>query len=160
MWCLARPQITGFFIQSPCIRGNIIYQLQHRILQHTLWGNALGLSMEKNCSPIKDFYLLFLPSSLFLSANFAACYRMLWVGYSHFSPALCQNLQEIKPTSIPCLRKRCVQIHNISWAHSHIIKVIFHLPAFYQIMNHFYTDPPRLLCSGQGAFKLGGHQVQ
>lgn len=103
--CLhSRPQITGFFIQSPCKRGNIIQQLQQRIPRHTL-RKCIGTINEKNCPPAKIF-LLFLSGSLFLSENFASCYRMLWVGHSHFSPAPCQNIQEIKPTSIPCLQKR------------------------------------------------------
>lgn len=64
--CLySRPQITGFFIQSPCIRGNIIYQLQHRILQCTPWGNALGISTEKNCPPAKIFIFSFYQAPYF-----------------------------------------------------------------------------------------------
>lgn len=125
----------------------------------TPWGKCTGMPMEKNC-PQQRFYLLFLPSPFFPSENFASCYIRLWVRHSYFSLAPCHSIPEIKPTSVRVYkRKRHVPIHTISWAPSHIIKVIFNLPAFYQAMNHFYTDPPRLLCSGQRAFRVCGHQV-
>lgn len=111
----------------------------------TPWEDAWGLSVEKNWLPAK--ILPSLPTKLlFLSENSASCQKTLCVGHSHFSLAPCQDFQEINLLQFHAYkRKRHVRIHTISWAHSPIIKVIFNLPAFYQTMNHFYTDRP--LCA-------------
>lgn len=116
--------------------------IKQRIPRHSL-GKCIGTISGKEPSPSKDFVCWF-SQAHYLPENFAPSYIMLWLEQSHFSLALCQNIQEIKPTSIPCLQKRgYVWIHTISWAHNHIIKVIVNLSAFYQTMNHFYTDPPQ-----------------
>lgn len=52
-----RPQITGFFIQSPCIRGNTVQQLQQRIPRHIL-GKCIGHSWQRTV-PSKDFVFSF-----------------------------------------------------------------------------------------------------
>lgn len=66
----------------------------------------------KGTVPQQRVYLLILPSPLFLSENFASYYIMLWVGHSHFSLAPCQNIQKIKPTSIPCLQKKRIRTNS------------------------------------------------
>lgn len=106
----------------------------------TPWKNALGTSVEKNWAKV----LSSLPTKLlFLSESVAFYYILLWVRHSHFSLAPCQDMQKINLLQF-CVykRKRHERIHNISWAHRHIIKVIINLPAFYQAMNHFTLTSP------------------
>lgn len=106
----------------------------------------------KELSPSKNFYLLFLPGSLFLSENFASCYRMLWVGHSHFSPTPCQNIQEIKPTSIPCLQKRetCTNSYHKLGSQPHYKS---HIPPACILSNHesFLHWSPKILVFWPGS---------
>lgn len=147
-----RPQITGFFIQSLSTEGHAAEDSQ----PHP-WNTQWGRQWKRTI--FSGNFIFCLLSSSFPSENVASCSRMLWVGHSYFSPALCQSPQK-KKTDLNIMftkERQCMNSYRILGLQPHKS----HIQPDCILSNHesCLHWPPGCWCFSQGIFQVCGHPV-